>query len=203
LEAQPAAFTDSVNRNGFVSGMSCIVNSIVFLGVLCGFLFLFFLDHRGHKAFGTPIRQQPMIHYNARLGSMAQSDSITELLKNAKTIAVVGLSDSPLRPSHGVSAYMQSHGYRIIPVNPNIKEALGETAYASLLDVPDKIDIVNIFRRPQFVGEVVDQAIQLRIPAIWMQEEVINQPAAEKARQHKILVIMDRCILKEHRARLG
>jgi len=134
---------------------------------------------------------------------MAQSDPLTALLQRAKTIAVVGLSDSPLRPSHGVSAYMQSHGYRIIPVNPNIREALGERAYASLLEVPEKIDIVNVFRRSQFVGEVVEQAIQLNIPAIWMQEEVINEPAAEKARKHGILVVMDRCILKEHRARLG
>jgi len=134
---------------------------------------------------------------------MAQPDPVTELLERAKTVAVVGLSDSPMRPSHGVSAYMQSHGYRIIPVNPNIKEALGEPAYASLLDVPERIDVVNIFRRSEFVGEIVDQAIQLKIPAIWMQEDVINQPAAERARKNGILVVMDRCILKEHRARLG
>ena len=98
---------------------------------------------------------------------------------------------------------MQSNGYRIIPVNPKIEEALGETAYASLLDVPEKIDIVNIFRRPEFVEEVVDQAIQLKIPAIWMQEEVINEKAAEKGRKAGIFVVMDRCILKEHRARLS
>jgi uncharacterized protein len=135
------------------------------------------------------------------MASVPQSDPITELLKHAKTIAVVGLSNSPLRPSHGVSAYMQNQGYRIVPVNPQIKEALGETAYPSLLDVPETIDIVNIFRRPEFVGEIVDQAIQLKVPAIWMQEEVINEAAAAKARQHGIFVIMDRCILKEHRAR--
>ena len=96
---------------------------------------------------------------------------------------------------------MQSHGYRIIPVNPLIASGLGEKAYASLLDVPEKIDIVNIFRRPEFVEEVVEQAIQLKVPAIWMQEEVIHQNAAEKARQAGIFVVMDRCILKEHRAR--
>ena len=122
---------------------------------------------------------------------------------HSKTIAVVGLSNSPLRPSHGVAAYMQTHGYHIIPVNPEIKEALGEKAYASLLDVPGKIDIVNIFRRPEFVEEVVDQAIQLKIPAIWMQEEVVNEQAAEKARKAGIVVVMDRCILKEHKARFG
>src|SRR6185437_15821720 len=102
------------------------------------------------------------------------SDPIRELLERSKTIAVVGLSDSPMRPSHGVSAYMQAQGYRIIPVNPNIIEALGEKAYASLMEVPEKIDIVDIFRRSQFVEEVVDQAIQLKVPVIWMQEGVIN-----------------------------
>lgn len=128
-------------------------------------------------------------------------DPITDLLERSKTIAVVGLSNSPLRPSHGVSAYMQTHGYRIIPVNPKINGSLGEKAYASLLEVPEKIDIVNIFRRPEFVEEVVDQAIQLKVAAIWMQEEVVNEKAAEKARKAGIFVIMDRCILQEHRAR--
>ena len=130
-----------------------------------------------------------------------QDDPITDLLRRAETIAVVGLSNDPLRPSHGVSAYMQSQGYRIIPVNPQIKSCLGEKAYASLLDVPEKIDIVNIFRRPEFVAEVVDQAIQLKVPAVWMQEEVIHEKAAEKARRNGIFVVMDRCILVEHRAR--
>src|SRR5579862_2212286 len=134
---------------------------------------------------------------------MSQADPIADLLQHSKTIAVVGLSCNPLRPSHGVSAYMQSQGYRIIPVNPQIDECLGEKAYASLADVPEKIDIVNIFRRPEFVEEIVDQAIQLRIPAIWMQEEVINQKGAEKGRKAGIFVIMDRCILKEHRARFS
>ncbi|HXW93050.1 MAG TPA: CoA-binding protein [Terriglobales bacterium] len=137
------------------------------------------------------------------MGLASQSDPIRELLERSKTIAVVGLSNSPLRPSHGVSAYMQTHGYRIIPVNPQIKGALGEKAYPSLLKVPEKIDIVNIFRRPQFVDEVVDQAIQLKVPAIWMQEQVIHEAAAGKARKAGIFVIMDRCILKEHRARFG
>lgn len=137
------------------------------------------------------------------MASLPQSDPITDLLKRAKTIAVVGLSNNPLRPSHGVSAYMQSHGYRIIPVNPRIKGCLGEKAYVSLLEVPEKIDIVDIFRRPEFVEEVVDQAIQIKVPAIWMQEEVIHEKAAEKARKAGILVVMDHCILKEHRARLG
>ena len=131
------------------------------------------------------------------------TDQIADLLKNAKTIAVVGLSDSPLRPSHGVAAYMQSQGYRIIPVNPQISDALGEPSYASLLEVPEKIDIVDIFRRSEFVDEVVDQAIQLQVPTIWMQEMVVNERAAEKARRAGIFVVMDRCILKEHRQRFG
>jgi uncharacterized protein len=135
------------------------------------------------------------------MASMPLSDPILDLLKRAKTIAVVGLSDSPLRPSHGVSAYMQTQGYRIIPVNPKVKIALGEKAYASLLDVPEKIDIVNIFRRSEYVNEIVDQAIQLKVPAIWMQEDIVNEPAAQKARQAGLFVIMDHCILKEHRAR--
>jgi predicted CoA-binding protein len=134
---------------------------------------------------------------------MKQPDPIAELLKRTKTVAVVGLADNPLRPSHGVSAYMQSHGYHIIPVNPQIDSCLGEKAYPSLLDIPEKIDIVNIFRRPEYVEEIVDQAIQLQVPAVWMQEEVIHEKAAEKARQAGIFVVMDRCILKEHRARFG
>jgi uncharacterized protein len=131
------------------------------------------------------------------------ADPIRDLLSRAKTIAVVGLSDSPLRPSHGVSAYMQMHGYKIIPVNPHVREVLGEKSYPSLLDVPEKIDVVNIFRRPAFVEEVIDQAIRLKIPAVWMQEEVINERAAEKARKAGMFVAMDRCILKEHKARFG
>ena len=137
------------------------------------------------------------------MSALPQADAIADLLKRSKTIAVVGLSNSPLRPSYGVSAYMQTNGYRIIPVNPNIKGALGEKAYASVPDVPEKIDIVNIFRRPEFVGEIVDQAIQLKVPAIWMQEEVVNEQATEKARKAGIFVVMDRCILKEHKARFA
>ena len=129
-------------------------------------------------------------------------DPIAELLKEAKTIAVVGLSDNPMKPSYGVSQYMQSRGYRIIPVNPQITEALGEKSYPSLLDVPEKIDLVDVFRRPQFVPEIVDQAIQLKVPAIWLQETVVHEAAAEKARQAGIFVVMDKCILKEHRMRL-
>ena len=135
------------------------------------------------------------------MASPVQVDPIADILKQAKTIAVVGLSDNPLRPSHGVAAYLQSVGYRIIPVNPEIQTSLGEKAYPSLLHVPEKIDIVDIFRRPEFVEEVVDQAIQLKVPAVWMQEEIVHEKAAQKARQAGIFVVMDRCILLEHRAR--
>ena len=128
-------------------------------------------------------------------------DRITELLQQAKTIAVVGLSDNPMRISYDVSQYMQRQGYRIIPVNPNITDWMGEKAYPTLLDVPEKVDIVNVFRRPSAVPEVVEDAIRIKAPAIWMQEGVVHEEAAEKARQAGIFVVMDSCILKEHRKR--
>jgi predicted CoA-binding protein len=130
-------------------------------------------------------------------------DEIGELLKRTKTIAVVGLSDSPLRPSYGVSAYMQSHGYKIIPVNPSIKGSLGEKAVASLAEIEEKIDMVDVFRRSEHVPELVDEAIRLKVPAIWLQEDVIHEEAAEKARKAGIVVVMDKCILKEHRRRFS
>ena len=116
------------------------------------------------------------------------TDEIGELLKRTKTIAVVGLSDSPLRPSYGVSAYMQSQGYKIIPVNPSIKGSLGEKAVASLAEVEEKIDMVDVFRRSEYVPELVDEAIRLKVPAIWLQEDVIHEEAAEKARKAGIFV---------------
>jgi uncharacterized protein len=131
------------------------------------------------------------------------TDEIGELLKRTKTIAVVGLSDSPLRPSYGVSAYMQSHGYKIIPVNPSIKGALGEKAVASLGEIEEKIDMVDVFRRSEYVPDIVDEAIRLKVPAIWLQEDVIHEEAAEKARKAGIFVVMDKCILKEHRRRFS
>ena len=131
------------------------------------------------------------------------TDEIGELLKRTKTIAVVGLSDSPLRPSYGVSAYMQSHGYKIIPVNPSIKGSLGEKAVASLAEVEEKIDMVDVFRRSEYVPDLVDEAIRLKVPAIWLQEDVIHEEAAEKARKAGIFVVMDKCVLKEHRRRFS
>jgi predicted CoA-binding protein len=131
------------------------------------------------------------------------TDEIGELLKRTKTIAVVGLSDSPLRPSYGVSAYMQSHGYKIIPVNPSIKGSLGEKSVPSLAEIEEKIDMVDVFRRSEYVPDLVDEAIRLKVPAIWLQEDVIHEEAAEKARKAGIFVVMDKCILKEHRRRFS
>jgi len=126
---------------------------------------------------------------------------IKKILEDAKTIAVVGLASSPLRPSYGVSAYMQQQGYRIIPVNPTISEALGEKAYATLRDIPKdiKIDIVDVFRRPDAVPAIVDDVIELKLPVLWLQETVVHEEAAEKARKAGVFVVMDECILKDHR----
>jgi predicted CoA-binding protein len=125
------------------------------------------------------------------------------LLRNAKTIAVVGLSNRRSRPSYGVSEYMQSKGYRIIPVNPNETEILGEKSWASLEEIPERVDIVDIFRRPECVPEIVDAAIRIGAKGIWMQEGVVHDEAAGKARAAGLEVVMDRCILKEHRKMLA
>ncbi len=128
-------------------------------------------------------------------------DVITNVLRNARTIAVIGLSNDPMRPSYGVTEYMQRQGYRIIPVNPSVPEILGEKSYAKLSDIPGKIDIVDVFRRPEAVPEIVDEVIALKLPVIWLQESVVHDEAAEKARNAGVTVIMDKCILKEHYAR--
>jgi predicted CoA-binding protein len=129
----------------------------------------------------------------------ASPEEVRRLLRESKVIAVVGLSDKADRPSNGVAAYMQRAGYRIIPVNPALKEALGEKAYASLRDVPEKIDIVDVFRKPDAVPEIVDEAIAVGAKAVWMQEGVVHNAAADKARAAGLTVVMDRCLLKEHR----
>ena len=128
---------------------------------------------------------------------MISDRELAEVLRSAKTIAVVGLSSNPARASFGVSRFLQRQGFRVIPVNPNEREVLGERAYPSLRDVPDQIDIVDIFRRPARVPEVVDDAVQKGIRFIWMQEGVINHEAKQKAEAAGIPVVMDRCILKE------
>ena len=127
------------------------------------------------------------------------STEIDDLLRTAHTIAVVGLSSKKWRASHGVSEYMQSQGYRIIPVNPGETEVIGEKAYPDLASVPDKIDIVNVFRRSEFVPPIVESAIQIGARAVWLQEGVYHPAAAALATAAGLTVIMDRCILKEHR----
>ncbi|MCZ7646695.1 MAG: CoA-binding protein [Planctomycetota bacterium] len=131
----------------------------------------------------------------------ASSDEIRAILKNHRIIAVVGLSDKPDRPSFGVSAYMQKHGYRIIPVNPMLKgPVLGEASYAKLAEVREPIEVVNIFRKPDEVPAIVDEAIAKGAKVIWMQEGIVHNEAAEKARAAGLQVVMNKCLLKEHRA---
>ncbi|HYB59986.1 MAG TPA: CoA-binding protein [Methylomirabilota bacterium] len=131
------------------------------------------------------------------------ADPIRDLLASSKVIAVVGLSSRTSRPSYGVSRYMQSAGYRIIPVNPAESQILGERCYARLEDIPDRVDIVNIFRRPAAVPEIVESAIRIGARAIWMQEGVVDEAAAGRARQAGLIVVMDRCIFKDHYARFA
>jgi|SRR5579871_860003 len=125
--------------------------------------------------------------------------NIPEILKSAHTIAVVGISSKPMRASNGVSEYLKRAGYKIIPVNPKESEVLGEKCYARLEDVPEKIDLVDIFRRSEFVPDIVESAIRVGARTVWMQEGVIHEAAAERARQAGLDVVMDRCTLKEHR----
>lgn len=128
-------------------------------------------------------------------------DPILSILQRYRTLVVVGLSSNPTRPSHGVSAYMKAHGYRIIPVNPNEKEVLGEKAFGSLEEVPEPVEVVVIFRRPEFVPAVVESAIAKRAKVIWMQEGIIHEEAARRAREAGLEVIQDHCILKAHARR--
>ena len=125
-------------------------------------------------------------------------ETIARILDECHTIAVVGLSSSSSRPSHGVAAYMQRAGYRVIPVNPNETEVLGARAFLALADVPEKIDLVDVFRRSEEAGTAVDQAIAAGARAVWLQEGVIDYEAAQRATDAGLLVVMDRCWLKEH-----
>ncbi len=130
-------------------------------------------------------------------------DPIQNILERSKVLAVVGLSSKPHRSSYGVARYMQLAGYHIIPVNPNEEKVLGEKSYARLEDVPVQVDVVNIFRRSEFVPAIVESAIAVGAWAVWMQEGVIHQQAAERAREAGLQVVMDRCLLKEHAKRTG
>jgi uncharacterized protein len=134
---------------------------------------------------------------------LASPETIQRILKECRTIAVVGLSSNPVRPSYSVAGYMKQQGYRVIPINPHEINVLGEQAYPSLAAVPDKVDLVDVFRRSEEAGVVVDEAILIGAKAIWLQEGVIDEAAARRAQQAGLLVVMDRCWLKEHRARIA
>ena len=123
---------------------------------------------------------------------------IKHLIQTMKTIAVVGLSPKPERPSHGVARGMQRFGYRIIPVNPGHAELLGEKSYPDLLRLPRPVDLVDVFRSPEHVDEVVDQCIARKLPALWLQEGVVNEKAAQRARDAGMFVVMDRCLFKDY-----
>jgi predicted CoA-binding protein len=130
---------------------------------------------------------------------MNQDPEMAALLRASRTIAVVGLSHKRSRPSYGVSEYMQNAGYRIIPVNPLETEVLGEKAYSTLEEIPEPVDIVDVFRRSEFVPEIVESAIRIGAKAVWLQEDVVHEQAATRGREAGLTVVMDRCILKEHR----
>lgn len=126
------------------------------------------------------------------------AEEICALLKRVQCIAVVGLSPQPARPSHGVSKAMQGFGYQIIPVRPKVTEVLGQKAYATLAEVPGSIDLVNVFRAAEHIDAIVDECLALNIPAIWIQEGIVNEAAAGRAREAGMTVVMDRCIYKDY-----
>jgi hypothetical protein len=134
-------------------------------------------------------------------GAEAGDDPILGILKKYKTIAVVGLSSNPMRPSFSVAKYMQDAGYKIIPVNPNEREVLGEKSYARLEDVPEQIEIVDVFRREEDVPPVVESAVRVGAKVVWMQLGIQNERAAEQAREAGLIVVADACVLIEHRKR--
>ncbi len=130
-------------------------------------------------------------------------EEIKEILKRAKNIAVVGLSDKPGRDSHRVAAYLKTRGYKIFPVNPTIEETLGERSYPRLEDIPEPIDVVDIFRAPEHVPPIVESAIAIGAKVVWMQLGVVNEEAAERARGAGLTVVMDRCMMQEHKRLLA
>jgi len=127
-------------------------------------------------------------------------DPAEKILRSARTIAVIGLSANPRRPSHGVARYLQHAGYRIIPVNPNVAEVLGERAYATLSELPGPVDVVEVFRRSEFAGAIVDEAIAIKAAAVWLQDGVVDKAAAERARAAGLDVVMDDCMMRRHAA---
>ena len=131
------------------------------------------------------------------------SEQIKVLLSRVRNIAVVGLSPKSNRPSHQVARAMQGYGYRIVPVRPMLTEVLGEPAYASLTEIPESIDLVNVFRAAEHLDGLVDECIRLKLPALWIQEGIVNEPAAERARAAGLFVVMDRCLYKDYVALLS
>ncbi|MBI4235949.1 MAG: CoA-binding protein [Chloroflexi bacterium] len=139
------------------------------------------------------------LHWSGDIARGGVVQTIEEIIREAKVVAVVGLSPREDRPSHGVARYLKEHGYRIIPVNPQVPEVLGERSYPDLRSIPEPVDVVDIFRRSAEVGPIVDDAVTIGAKAVWMQEGVINEEAAAIARRAGMGVVMDRCMLKEHR----
>jgi predicted CoA-binding protein len=127
-------------------------------------------------------------------------DPAEKILRSARTIAVVGLSANPRRPSHGVARYLQRVGYRIIPVNPNVAEVLGERAYPTLSALPSPVDVVEVFRRSEFAGAIIDEAIAIGAGAVWLQDGVVDEAAAKRARAAGLDVVMDDCMMRRHRS---
>ena len=137
---------------------------------------------------------------HCRFGDVREptSDPADKILRSARTIAVVGLSPNPRRPSYGVARYLQRAGYRIIPVNPNVSEVLGERSYATLSELPGPVDVVEVFRRSEFAGAIVDEAIAIGAAAVWLQDGVVDEAAAERARAAGLDVVMDDCMMRRH-----
>lgn len=130
----------------------------------------------------------------------ATTEEVRRILASARTVAVVGLSDKPERDSHRVAAYLQQAGYRIIPVNPNLSSVLGEKAYPNLRAIPEPVDVVDIFRKPEAVPEIVEDAIAIGARVVWMQDGIVHNAAADRARQAGLTVVMNKCMMREHRA---
>lgn len=139
--------------------------------------------------------------HRSHVASVSPSECITDILETYRTLAVVGLSPKPSRPSHGVAAYMRSHGYHVIPVNPAADSIFHEHCYASLDSIPEPVEVVVIFRRPEFVPAIVEEAVRIGAKVIWMQEGIRHEQAARRAREAGLKVVEDRCILKEHAKR--
>ena len=137
---------------------------------------------------------------HCRFGDVREptADPADKILRLARTIAVVGLSANPGRPSYGVARYLQRAGYRIIPVNPNVSEVLGERAYATLSELPGPVDVVEVFRRSEFAGAIVDEAIAIGAGAVWLQDGVVDEAAAERARAAGLDIVMDDCMMRRH-----